>query len=77
MGKQDSNSAQKHAHKCACLLGESGGVPPPSPTENFEFRFSQIASDAIRDKIGCDKTVTTILNFKISGGGGGGNSMPV
>ena len=55
--------------------------PPPPPTENFEFRFSQIASDAIRDKIGCDKTVTTILNFKIFGGGGGGggvgNSMPV
>ena len=72
MGKQDSNSTQKHVHKCACLLGESGGIPP---TENFEFRFSQIASDAIWDKIGCDKTVTTILNFKIFGGGG--NSMPI
>ena len=30
------------------LLGGSGGM---LPQENFEFRFSQIASDAIWDKI--------------------------
>ena len=35
-------------HKCVCLLGGSRGMPPK---ENFEFRSSQIASDAIWDKI--------------------------
>ena len=34
--------------KCACLLGRSGGM---LPQKNFEFRSSQIASDAIWDKI--------------------------
>ena len=34
--------------KCVCLLGGSGGM---LPQENFEFRFSQIASDAIWDTI--------------------------
>ena len=33
---------------CACLLGVSGGMPPPPPGK---FMSSQIASDAIRDKI--------------------------
>ena len=32
----------------ACLLGGSGGMPPQ---ENFEFTSSQIASDAIWNKI--------------------------
>ena len=32
----------------ACLLGGSGGM---APQENFEFTSSQIASDAIWDKI--------------------------
>ena len=40
------------SHSCtckrACLLGGSGGM---LPQENFEFRSSQIASDAIWDKI--------------------------
>ena len=32
--------------KCAWLLGESGGI-----RENFKFRSSQLASDAIWDKL--------------------------
>ena len=40
-------STLTHA-KCVCLLGGSGGMPPQ---ENFEFRSSQIASDAIWDKL--------------------------
>ena len=59
-------------HKYACLLRGSGSMHPP------EFRFSEIASYAIWDKFNtCDKTIITILNFKISGGGncglGGGH----
>ena len=53
------------------------------PQENFEFRFSQIASDATWDKFNtCDKTLITILNIKISGreklwlGGGGKFQLP-
>ena len=43
-----------------------GAYPPPPQ----EFRSSQIVSNAIWDKIfACDKTIITILNFKISGGG--------
>ena len=37
-----------HTRKCVYLLGGSGGM---LPQENFEFRSSQIASDAIWDKL--------------------------
>ena len=70
-GKQqdDSSTFRTLTHKCACLLGGSGGIPPPPPPPQ-EFRSSQIVSNAIWDKIfACDKTIITILNFKISGGG--------
>ena len=33
---------------CVSMLGGSGGMPPPQ--ENYEFRSSQIASDAVWDK---------------------------
>ena len=42
--KQDGSRISVHAH-----YGGSGGMPPPPTT--FEFRSSQIASDAIWDKI--------------------------
>ena len=47
-----AREAHSRTYKCACLLGGSGGMPPPLPSqENFEFRSSQIASDATWDKI--------------------------
>ena len=45
-----------------------------SPPENFEFRSSQIASDAILDKLFKQHAIITILNFKINSGWVGGNS---
>ena len=47
-GKQDGSRMIVACETHACLLGESGGMPPQ---ENFEFTSSQIASDAIWDKI--------------------------
>ena len=81
--KQDGSRmivACKNTHKHACLLGGSGGII------YLEFRSSQIASDAIQNKLynilmthvaDMDgTTIITVLNFKISGGeivaGGGG-----
>ena len=49
----------------------SGGISPPPPPG--KFRSSQIASDAIWNKLSKQHilaTMITILNFKISGGGG-------
>ena len=43
------------------------------PQENFEFRSSQVASDAIWDRIVVYKTIITTL---ISGGGGGDFQPP-
>ena len=43
-GWQDDSSMRKHVWP----LGGSGGI---SPQENFEFRSSQIASDAIWDEL--------------------------
>ena len=70
--------------KRVCLLGGLGAY---LPQENFEFRSSQIASDTIWDKLSKQHfddtyiypvrckidgtTIITILNFKISGAGGG------
>ena len=57
--------------KCTWLLGVIWGH---TPWEIFEFRSSQIASDAIWDKLFKQHilaTIITILNFKISGRGGG------
>ena len=73
---------------CAWLLGGSGAIslppPPPLPGQILNLdplrllRSSQIASDAIWDKLSKQHiiaTIITILNFKISGVGGvGGNS---
>ena len=74
--KQDGSRmivACKNTHKHACLLGGSGGII------YLEFRSSQIASDAIQNKLynilmthvaDIDgTTIITILNFKISGRG--------
>ena len=47
-GKQDGSRVIVVCETRACLLGGSGGMPP---RENFEFTSSQIASDAIWDKI--------------------------
>ena len=52
-GKQDGSRMivaceSIHTRKRAYLLGGSGGM---LPQENFEFRSSQIASDAIWDKL--------------------------
>ena len=71
---------RKHAHACISMHG-SGGM---FLQENFEFRSSQITSDAIWDKIvvyTCDKTLLIIPNFKfffvffLGGGGGGGGGV--
>ena len=47
-GEQDGSRMIVACKKRGCLLGGSGGMPPSQ--ENFEFRSSQIASDAIWDK---------------------------
>ena len=46
--EQDGSRMIVACKKRGCLLGGSGGMPPSQ--ENFEFRSSQIASDAIWDK---------------------------
>ena len=48
-GKQDGSRMIVACEMRACLLGGSGGMPPPQ--RKFEFTSSQIASDAIWDKI--------------------------
>jgi len=54
---------------CVPTRGVWGHAPSPQ-----EFRSSQIA---IRNKIiACDKTIITMLNFKISGGKGGFQGPP-
>ena len=40
-----------HTYGCMPTRGVWGHAPPPSPRKIFEFRSSQIASDAIWDKI--------------------------
>ena len=46
--KQDGSRMIVACETRACLLGGSGGISPPG---KFEFASSQIASDAISDKI--------------------------
>ena len=60
---------------CMATREGLGVYPPPPHGKNFEFRYSQIPSDAIWDKLSKKyilSTIITILNFKICGGGGGG-----
>ena len=64
-GKHDGSRmivACEKAHSCthmrACLLGVSGGMPLQ---EKFEFRSSQIVSDAIWDKLSKESFDETCL----------------
>ena len=61
-------------HKRVWLLGGCEGISPP-PWENFEFRSSQIASDAIWDKLSKQHILATIITIhSISRVLGGKNS---
>ena len=68
--------ARFHTRKRACLLGKSGGMPPQEIL-NLEFLRLLLMQSGTRSLINtCDKTIITMLNFKVSGGGGGGIPAP-
>ena len=73
--EQDGSRMIAHAHVSMCLLGGSGGMPPP-PRKILNLDPLRLQSGTILLFNTCDKTIITILNFKISGGGGN-SSLPV
>ena len=79
-------------HKHAWLLGGSGGIPPEkilnldplrlllnkSGTNSFKQHFDDTYLLSVTCKINIDgTTIITILNLKISGGGGKSRAPPL
>ena len=69
---QGDSNAQ---NMCMPTRGVCGHAPPPSPEkilnlDLFRLLLTQSGTRLLFNT--CDKTIITILNFKISGGGGGG-----
>ena len=76
MGKQDGSRMIVACETHACLRGGSGGMshPPPPPKKNIyilnldPLRLLQAQSGTRLLFNTCDKSIITILKFKISGG---------
>ena len=56
--------------KLECLLGASGGMPPLLNLDPLRLLLMQSGTRLLFNT--CDKTIITILNFKIYWAGGGG-----
>ena len=75
-GEQDGSrmivECKSSTRKCACLLGGLGACSPRKilNLDPLGLLLTQSGTRLLFNT--CDKTIVTILNFKISGRGGGG-----